>query len=301
MPYQVTMDRSLSDEDLDRLQIANYNRRKFNTRFATESDSEFADENKKFLRGLETAHPTGRWRCIRWISIQDCYDEKVKFPLNSDTDPLGLEAHEDNNAPIVSASYCFPCVETREDGETWNYMPDGHIAMLEKLQQDWEQNGGAGDVRTTLGIAEGGLWADSPNGETSREYVSNWCLEDVGPFGIIMGDDGETIVEHSKISLVPMIRYFKSVGVTHHGYYVMGSVPKKFAYDYQMDTDSVNRQKINGQDRNQSPSDFCWDIAYNLNMEDDTTVCFVAQYLNQEDAVRFGPSDITDYGWPGTK
>ena len=49
MPYQVTMDRVLSDEDLDRLQISNYNRRKWNTKFATESDEEFAEQNKTFI------------------------------------------------------------------------------------------------------------------------------------------------------------------------------------------------------------------------------------------------------------
>ena len=75
-----------------------------------------------------------------------------------------------------------------------------------------------------------------------------------------------------------------------------------FAWDFQMDADlSPNRQKVNGPDRNQSPSDFCWPVAYNMNKDDNDTVCFIPQYLNQEDAVRLGPSDITDYGWPGTK
>ena len=67
MPYQVTMDSNLSDEDLDRLQISNYNRRKWNTKFATESDSEYASEMKNFIRKIELAHPTGRWRVVRYV------------------------------------------------------------------------------------------------------------------------------------------------------------------------------------------------------------------------------------------
>ena len=57
MPYQVTMDSNLSDEDLDRLQISNYNRRKWNTKFATESDSEYTSE-------IET--PSGTARPLSW-------------------------------------------------------------------------------------------------------------------------------------------------------------------------------------------------------------------------------------------
>lgn len=299
MPYQVTMDRVLSDEDLDRLQISNYNRRKWNTKFATESDEEFAEENKTFIKAIESSHPTGRWRVVRWIHPKKLVEGDANFSINQE-DPLKLEAHEDNNCPIISASFCFQCIETREDGHTWSYMPD-EVPWLEEMQQDWEQNGGAGDVRTTLGITDFGLWSDNADtGETSRTQTLNWCLEETEK-GIVRAEDGHTITDHSKISLVPQIRFFKSIGVTHHGYMVKGQIPKTFAWDYQHDTDSVNRQKINGRDRNQSPSDFCWPVAFNLNKDESDTTCFVAQYLNQEDAVRLGPSDITDYGWPGTK
>ena len=299
MPYQVTMDRVLSDEDLDRLQVSNYNRRKWNTKFATESDEEFAEENKTFIKAIESSHPTGRWRVVRWIHPKKLVEGDANFSINQE-DPLKLEAHEDNNCPIISASFCFQCIETREDGHTWSYMPD-EVPWLEEMQQDWEQNGGAGDVRTTLGITDFGLWSDNADtGETSRTQTLNWCLEETDK-GIVRAEDGHTIADHSKISLVPQIRFFKSIGVTHHGYMVKGQIPKTFAWDYQHDTDSVNRQKINGRDRNQSPSDFCWPVAFNLNKDESDTTCFVAQYLNQEDAVRLGPSDITDYGWPGTK
>ncbi len=301
MPYQVTMDSNLSDEDLDRLQISNYNRRKWNTKFATESDSEYASEMKNFIRKIELAHPTGRWRVVRYVDPLKLVDGTAVTKYNKD-DPLKLEAHEDNNCPIISASYCFQCVETREDGTTWRHMRDDYEG-LEAMQQDWQQNGGSGDVRTTLGITDFGLWSDcAETGENSRTMTLNWCLDNVNPHGIPCASDGHTIESSSKVSLVPQIRFFKSIGVTHHGYYVKGQIAKTFAWDFQMDADlSPNRQKVNGQDRNQSPSDFCWPVAYNMNKDDNDTVCFIPQYLNQEDAVRLGPSDITDYGWPGTK
>ena len=41
MPYQVTMDRTLSESEIDRLVQSELNRRRYNTKYTEETDEEF--------------------------------------------------------------------------------------------------------------------------------------------------------------------------------------------------------------------------------------------------------------------
>ena len=50
MPYQVTMDRTLSDSEIDRLIQSELNRRQYNTKFTEETDEEFITEWKRFTK-----------------------------------------------------------------------------------------------------------------------------------------------------------------------------------------------------------------------------------------------------------
>ena len=66
MPYQVTMDRTLSETDIDRLIQSELNRRKYNTIHTDITDEEFIAKWKKDIAMMQQIYPTGRFRNIRW-------------------------------------------------------------------------------------------------------------------------------------------------------------------------------------------------------------------------------------------
>ena len=93
--------------------------------------------------------------------------------------------------------------------------------MTEQIQNDWNTNGQSGDFRDTLGIVgRGPMFAgNTDTNETSADIIKRWSLS---PHEKGFAEDIE------KISLVPMIEFFKSLGVTHHGYYILGQKPKEY-------------------------------------------------------------------------
>lgn len=300
MAYQVTMDRTLSDTDYDRLIQSELSRRKYNTIFSEESDEEFKTKFKESIDEITTNFPSGRWRCIRWQD-EPTEGRGVNVPRMNPDDPLLLEAHPtDNTCPIIFASYCYP-VNAKLNSEDQNKY-SGILfpclpAMTEEIQRDWEMNGNTGDFRETCGNVDFAMWNTNPDtGETSRDIVHRWR--------ILPHDKGFCREDYSKISLVPMIEYFKSVGVTHHGYFGKGKQVKRFAQQsicgpYTGEFSDSIQYRINGQDRTTSPSDFPYPFGYGT--VDDDTQMFFPQFLNCEDLIQNGPEHIRDYGWPGTK
>ena len=82
--------------------------------------------------------------------------------------------------------------------------------MTEQIQNDWNTNGQSGDFRDTLGIVGQAMWNDNPDtNESSADIIKRWSL---------LPHEKGFAEDIDKISFVPMIEYFKSIGVTHHGY-----------------------------------------------------------------------------------
>ena len=286
MPYQVTMDRTLSETDIDRLIQSELNRRKYNTIHTDITDEEFIAKWKKDLAMMQQIYPTGRFRNIRWYAEGD-------KPMMNPADPLGLEAHPtDNTCTIIFTSFCHPCKE--ESGGT--YIFGKSESMVEQIQNDWEMNGQTGDFRETLGLTDMALWNDNPaTGETSADILKRWIL--------LPHEKGFCVSDPSKISLFPMVEFFKSIGVTHHGHFIVGQKPKEVTEMLEVGTENYKGMKtINGKDRREAPSDFPWPWQYGMSDVTGNELTFVLSgYLNCEDAIVNGPEIIQDYGWPGTK
>lgn len=284
MPYQVTMDRTLSETDIDRLIQSELNRRKYNTIHTEITDEEFIATWKKDIADLQRINPTGRFRNIRWYAEGD-------KPMMNPADPLGLEAHPtDNTCTIIFTSFCHPCKE--KEG---NYQFINPESMIEQIQNDWEMNGQTGDFRETLGLTDMALWNDNPaTGETSADIIKRWSL--------LPHEKGFVVSDPSKISFVPVIEYFKSVGVSHHGYFILGQKPKEYTKMMKVGTENNKGvETINGKDRREAPSDFPWPWQYGMSDVTGGELSFILQYLNCEDDIVNGPEIIQDYGWPGTK
>ena len=283
MPYQVTMDRTLSETDIDRLIQSELSRRKYNTVHTDNTNEEFITTWKADLAAFQERFPTGRFRNIRW---QAPTAGATASALMNPEDPLGLEAHPTNNTcPIIFTSFCHPCMFNEASYEF--YTSD---SMIEQIQNDWEMNGQTGDFRKNLGITDMALWNDNPaTGETSADIVMRKSL---------LPHEKGFASDPDKISLVPLIEFFKSIGVTHHGYFVLGAQPKKFTLKVRVDKETTH-ETINGKSREESPSDFPWPWIYGAVEEQELS--FIPQHLNCEDAVVNGPEIIQDYGWPGTK
>lgn len=300
MAYQVTMDRTLSDTDYNTLIQSELSRRKYNTKFTEESNEEFITEFKNSIDSWVTNFPSGRWRVIRW-QHEPSNGRATHVGRMNPEDPLGLEAHPtENTCPIIFASFCHPVnAKLNEgDGSLWsNHMFPATQAMTEEIQQDWELNGNAGDFRDTCGNVDFAMWNANPDtGETSRDIVHRWR--------ILPHEKGFCTTDDKYISLVPMIEYFKSVGVTHHGYFGKGKQVKTFAQQsicgpYTGEFSDSIEYRINGQDRQTAPSDFPYPFGYGT--VDDDTQMFFPQFFNCEDLIQNGPEHIRDYGWPGTK
>lgn len=301
MAYQVTMDRTLSESEIDRLIQSELNRRKYNTKYTEETDEEFIEKWKTALDLSVKQFPSGRFRNIRWQDQSTGDASTGNARINPD-DPLGLEAHPtENTCPIIFSSFCHPCSNDLVEGDGaeishkhWFFAPD---SMIEQMQNDWEMNGGNGDFRDKLGILGQAMWNDNPaTGESSAEIVKRWTLL---PHEKGFASDPE------KISFVPVIEYFKSIGVTHQGYFILGERVKKFTesmlYKKNWDEEALGCQTINGKDREESPSDFPWPWQYGMSQTDGGELTFVVQYINCEDIIVNGPEHIRDYGWPGTK
>lgn len=284
MPYQVTMDRTLSETDIDRLIQSELNRRKYNTIHTEITDEEFIATWKKDIADLQRINPTGRFRNIRWYAEGD-------KPMMNPADPLGLEAHPtDNTCTIIFTSFCHPCKE--KEG---NYQFINPESMIEQIQNDWEMNGQTGDFRETLGLTDMALWNDNPaTSETSADIIKRWSL--------LPHEKGFVVSDPSKISFVPVIEYFKSVGVSHHGYFILGQKPKEYTKMMKVGTENNKGvETINGKDRREAPSDFPWPWQYGMSDVTGGELSFILQYLNCEDDIVNGPEIIQDYGWPGTK
>ena len=284
MPYQVTMDRTLSETDIDRLIQSELSRRKYNTIHTENTDEEFIATWKKDIAMFQEIYPTGRFRNIRWYAEGD-------KPLMNPTDPLGLEAHPtDNTCTIIFTSFCHPCKELND-----NYIFGASESMIEQIQNDWETNGQTGDFRETLGLTDMALWNDNPaTGETSADIIKRWSL--------LPHEKGIAVSDPSKISFVPVIEYFKSIGVSHHGYFILGQKPKEFTEMMKVGTENNKGvETINGKDRREAPSDFPWPWQYGMSDITGGELTFILQYLNCEDDIVNGPEIIQDYGWPGTK
>ena len=284
MPYQVTMDRTLSETDIDRLIQSELSRRKYNTIHTENTDEEFIATWKKDIAMMQEIYPTGRFRNIRWYAEGD-------KPLMNPADPLGLEAHPtDNTCTIIFTSFCHPCKELND-----NYIFGASESMIEQIQNDWETNGQTGDFRETLGLTDMALWNDNPaTGETSADIIKRWSL--------LPHEKGIAVSDPSKISFVPVIEYFKSIGVSHHGYFILGQKPKEFTEMMKVGTENNKGvETINGKDRREAPSDFPWPWQYGMSDITGGELTFILQYLNCEDDIVNGPEIIQDYGWPGTK
>ena len=295
MPYQVTMDRTLSESEIDRLIQSELNRRKYYTKYAEETDEEFIEKFKESLGVLVKQYPSGRFRNIRWqnpSSGSPTNDARI-----NPEDPLGLEAHPTENIlPIIFTSFCHPCsINLVEgDGEEYTYLEywsHDSESVTEEIQRDWEMNGGEGDFRDKMGIVGNAMWNDNPDtGENSAQITMKWRnLPHVKGF----------CTDPDYISLIPMIEYFKSIGVTHNSYSCRGSIPKKFVKD-SMHNVYNHGHSINGNTRETHPSDFPWTWGYNY-VDDDETIMFVPQFCNCEDFIQDGPEHIRDFGWPGIK
>ena len=295
MAYQVTMDRTLSESEIDRLIQSELNRRKYNTRYTEETDEEFIEKWKEALDASVRQFPSGRFRNIRWQDQSTGDASTGNAKMNPD-DPLGLEAHPtENTCPIIFSSFCHPCSNKLVEGdgevishEHWFFASD---SLIEQAQNDWEMNGGNGDFRDKLGIVGQAMWNDnSATGENSAQITAKWRG---------LPHEKGFCTDPDYISLVPMIEYFKSIGVTHNGYFIKGSRPKKFAKD-SMHNVYNHGHSINGNTRETHPSDFPWPWSYGY-VDDDETNMFVPQFCNCEDFIQDGPEHIRDYGWPGTK
>jgi len=285
MPYQVTMDRTLSETDIDRLIQSELSRRKYNTIHTENTDEEFIAKWKKDIAMMQQIYPTGRFRNIRW------YAEGNQPAMNPD-DPLGLEAHPtENTCTIIFTSFCHHCRPVGSD----TYIFGKSESMIEQIQNDWETNGQTGDFRETLGLTDMALWNDNPaTGETSADIIKRWSL--------LPHEKGFAISDPSKITFVPVIEYFKSIGVSHHGYFILGQKPKEFTEMMKVGTENNKGvETINGKDRRESPSDFPWPWQYGMSDVTGGELTFILQYLNCEDDIVNGPEVIQDYGWPGTK
>ena len=296
MPYQVTMDRTLSDTDIDRLIQSELNRRKYNTVLTEETDEEFITAWKEGLQKTQDAFPSGRFRNIRW-QAGNVGDNSYPANLNPE-DPLGLEAHPTENVcPIIFSSFCHPCNGNLIEGDlpnnSFQYWWTGSESLAEQIQNDWNTNGQSGDFRDTLGIVGQAMFAgNTDTKETSADIIKRWSL---APHEKGFTEDIE------KISLVPMIEFFKSLGVTHHGYYILGQKPKEYVLMMKSKTNWPDAPTINGQDREESPNDFPYEYTYGMSQVDGTELTFVPHYLNAEDRVQNGPEIVQDYGWPGTR
>lgn len=286
MPYQVTMDRTLSETEIDRLIQSELNRRKYYTIHTESTNEEFIAKWKKDLAMMQQIYPTGRFRNIRWYAEGD-------IPAMNPDDPLGLEAHPtDNTCTIIFTSFCHPCKE--ESGET--YIFGKSESMIEQIQNDWEMNGQTGDFRETLGLTDMALWNDNPaTGENTVDILKRWSA--------LPHEKGLCVSDPSKISLVPLVEFFKSIGVTHHGHFILGQKPKEVTQMLEVGTENYKGMKtINGKDRREAPSDFPWPWQYGMSDVTGTELTFVLSgYLNCEDSIVNGPEIIQDYGWPGTK
>tara|TARA_B100001564_G_scaffold241921_1_gene204871 strand:- start:3347 stop:4255 length:909 start_codon:yes stop_codon:yes gene_type:complete len=302
MPYQVTMDRTLSDTDFDRLVQANYGRRKYNTRFETETDEEYKAGVKESIDHY-CENFEGRWRMVRWIPYQteEEYGDPTKVftgKINSE-DPLGLEAHPtENDYPIIGASYCYAV--NHENNTFDGYMPTTPTNWKDELTEDWIAAGNTGSWETNFGLQTFGLWA-APEQEPTigpRTQLLNWCYD--------AHVKGSTPSPKNKISLMPMVEYYQSIGVTHWGHFIKGSKQKQWTKDLLTGTtvnmtaeeQAVNNfvQKVNGNLRGTHPHDFPYKWAYHVGAENDVdndTLCLVLMTLACEDK-------SNGIGWPSS-
>ena len=297
MAYQVTMDRTLSESEIDRLVQSELSRRQYNTSLGHLSDEEFITKWKEDLNSKQQQFPSGRFRNIRWQ--EPTVSKHGTMPRMNPEDPLGLEAHPtENTCPIIFSSFCHPCSNDLVEGDGaeishkhWFFAPD---SLIEQMQNDWEMNGGNGDFRDKLGILGQAMWNDNPaTGESSAEIVKRWTL---------LPHEKGFASDPDKISFVPLIEFFKSIGVSHHGYFILGQKPKEFTKMMKVGTENNKGvETINGKDRRESPSDFPWPWQYGMSQMDGNELTFIVQYLNCEDIIVNGPEIIQDYGWPGTK
>lgn len=305
MPYQVTMDRTLSESEIDRLVQSELSRRQYNTALGHLSDEEFIAKWKEDLNSKQQQFPSGRFRNIRWQ--EPTVSKHGTMPRMNPEDPLGLEAHPtENTCPIIFSSFCYPCWHGIEPDnlmlseEGTEFIPDPRFcweaseSISEQIQNDWEMNGQTGDFRTKLGITDQAMWNDNPaTGESSADIIKRWSL---------LPHEKGFASDPDKISFVPMIEFFKSIGVSHHGYFILGQKPKEFTKMMKVGTENNKGvETINGKDRRESPSDFPWSWQYGMSDVTAGENVFITQYLNCEDDIVNGPEHIRDYGWPGTK
>lgn len=303
MPYQVTMDRTISDADFDRVVQANYGRRKYNTKFATETDAEYKTKVKESIDWFEE-NLEGRWRMIRWIPVhtEEDYNDPASLPvgaINND-DPLGLEAHPTNNGyPIIGASYCYAV--NHENNKIQPKMePNSESNWKDAIEDDWIAAGNTGSWETNFGLQNFGLWAAPEQDPTigPRTQLLNWCYD-----AHVKGMTGTT---NEKISLMPMVEYYQSIGVTHWGHFIKGSKQKQWTKDLLTGTtinmtaeeQAVNNfvQKVNGNTRITHPHEFPYKWAYHVGAENDTdddTNCLVLMTLACEDK-------SNGIGWPSS-
>ncbi len=299
MAYQVTMDRTLSESEIDRLVQSELSRRKYNTRFTEESNEEFVTEWKASLKKVQDNFPSGRFRNIRWQD-QSTGDASVGNAKINPDDPLGLEAHPtENTCPIIFTSFCHPCNSTINEGDgalvSPKYWWGCSESITEQLENDWKINGGSGDFRDKLGLTNHAMWNDNPaTGETSADILNRWKL---------LPHEKGFASDPTKISMVPLIQFFKSIGVSHHGHFIVGQKPKEVTEMLEVGTENKKGIKtINGKDRREAPSDFPWPWQYGMSdVTGNENIFVLSGYLNCEDAIVNGLEIIQDYGWPGTK
>ena len=296
MPYQVTMDRTLSESEIDRLVQSELNRRRYNTKYTEETDEEFITAWKADLQKKVDAFPSGRFRNIRW-QAGNVGDNSYPANLNP-ADPLGLEAHPTENVcPIIFSSFCHPVNGNLVEGDfpnySFQYWWPGSESITEQIQNDWNTNGGDGDFRDKLGVTGQAMWNDNPaTGESSADIIKRWTL---------LPHEKGFASDPDKISFVPVIEYFKSIGVTHQGYFILAERVKRFAEEMYTTANQSFSCTINNNTRETHPSDFPWPWQYGMSQMDGGELTFVVQYLNCEDAIVNGPEIVQDYGWPGTR
>ena len=86
-----------------------------------------------------------------------------------------------------------------------------------------------------------------------------------------------------KISFVPVIEYFKSIGVTHQGYFILAERVKRFNEEmYTTQTSPLVAQSIIILEKHtQVISGMIWNVTM-----DGGELTFVVQYLNCEDIIK---------------
>ena len=304
MSFQVTMDRTISDADFDRLIQSNYKRRKFSTKFTEESNDDFANQTKAQIRWMEE-NTEGRWRMVRWIPLQEEADlrdpVRVKKGYLETTDPLQLEGSPNNEYPIVAASYCYAL--KHENNMLDDMLPDGLEtnagSWQEDVQSDWIAAGNNGHWKTNCGMLQFGLYSNGlmEDGEKFSLLGLRFCFDP--------HTKGKVIADTNRISLMPMVEYFQTIGVTHWGQTVKGSLQKKFVQDWFTGTTNVitaeeqktnnHIQTISGNTRLTHPNNFPYKWAYNWsNNDDNENVMFNPIGLACEDQT---PDGI---GWPNS-